>query len=434
MKLKKLFITFLAVAVMVAYMPATAFAQPVKNIDPRLSSIAKNSLSTEARDILETEAAGNLNAEVYLENSECKVADSIETVLRITDAHGNVVVEEELIYDEDYGMYSFDGNVEGVDGIIDAIAADYLAAFYDDESPDTIAIMENHGYSIEILMEDGDENHSVEAKDLDLTLINEEIFNETLDFLISFTIAFLEEEFEEAMGIEIEFVEVDGVEVPTVDGEELTFAKFVELYKAFLADPENEIDEEEAEEALAEIKAYEDMQAQFANGYKGQIMITADAECDCADLKEVVVWHEYYDAEDNMIDMDYDYFEVEEGTVINVEDIDYVTEYNGVKYQIEGVYEYDNDLEDVDYTNPITSFTVSDDYEVYVKYVPVKEGANDNGGAGTTDEGKDSADKNDQGKEENKGVETPETGDETPVALFVVLMAAAVVVMRKARA
>lgn len=435
MKMKRILVAVLALAVMIAYMPTAAFAKTETQVAPRFSTLVDKNLAQTGEEMLDSETLGNLEANIDLDNDACQQAETSKSVLKITNKDGNIVVEEDLVYKD--GSFGLEGTVEGVDEIIDAISADYADAYnnyYDGiDDIDAIPMMEKYGYKVEIVMTDSDEEHEFEVTDLFGTLMNKEVFEDTMDLVIDLFVGFFEEELEEALGIEIEYIEIDGEKVPAVNGEKLTFAKFVELYEAFLRNPDNELTEEEIQEELEGLKEYENIIAQFDNGYKGMLILDATAKCNCPEMGYYTVNHEYYDKDGNLADFDWeDSVAVELGTEISVDKLNYVTTYGGVEYKVEGVYLMDGETFDVDYTKPVTSFKVEEYTDVYVKYVPVEKTTTD-----TTTDNDTTVDTNketDNDVKDNNDVDTPETGDDTPIALYVVLMAAAVLVMRKVRA
>jgi hypothetical protein len=241
--------------------------------------------------------------------------------------------------------------------------------------------------------------------------------------------------------IEEAIMEYDPTYVPTG-----SFDALLEIYKEMLLDPEGgDLTEEEVEEALAEITAYEDLMAKLESGeYAGELTVYCALECECVELAEYTLYHEYYDENDEYVAQETEWPLVPNGSVVTTEQLKemYVTEYEGKKYEVEGVYLVDNETGEVDWDNPVEEFTVVDGYdeetetwywtEVVIKYVLAADDTGNNvGGEGNGDQDNSNTDDKNDSKVES-GV--PPTGDNTSIGFFVLLMAAAVVGLKKIKA
>ena len=394
----------------------------------------------------EAEALPNFFGNVWAYNYDCVHKADTEVSVKITkEGMEDVVIP--IPYDEEWEEYVFEGVVEGLDAIIKDVAPAYDAAFEDEavDYVDALSIMQDLGYSVEVVMEDNDAEHEfvIGEDELYVDLLTYASVKASLDFVIEF--------------IEDLLVEFDPTYVPTG-----SFEAFLKAYKEMLMDPDGmDMDKEDAEEALAEIAALEEMLAALASGeYAGQMTVSVGADCECPELAEYTLYHEYYDEEGEYVAQEWEFPRVPQGTVVKVEDLEYVTEYEGVEYEVEGVYLVDTESGEVDWENPVDEFTVVDYYdeeldeyfwtEVLVKYVPVSEDPGEEPGdepvvpgpgEGTTGgegEGNDDAQKptdkpadKPADKEETK---TPVTGDATVILPYVLLMAGAAIVYRKVRA
>lgn len=394
-------------------------------------------------------------AQVY-PNFEGDVSAGKYDCVHKTDAEVSVVISKKgmedivisLPYNEYYDSYYAEDVVDGVDKIVKV-----MAPFYDivGKYVDALKIMKGLGYSVSVVIEDYDEEHQYNMEDMSLYV----------DFETPVT---LYKEYKELIAEKSEEIkqvypdyEYDG-----------SFDNFVAKYKEMLMHPDGwDQDEESAEEMLAYdledlfiVKAKLD--AAKAGDYPGQMQVGVYVTCECPDLIEYSLYHEYYDENGEYVAQESEWPRVLPNTVISVDELEFVTEYDGVEYQVEGVYLYDSEKGEVDWDNPIDKFTVVDYYdeetEVYyhtdvvIKYVPVSDETGDGTGQGTGGEGtpeggegtpeggegttgdnnnQDSVNKDDSGSKDDS--KTPSTGDMLTVVPYVLLMAAAVVCLKKVR-
>lgn len=387
-------------------------------------------------------------AEVY-PNFEGDVSAGKYDCVHKTDAEVSVVISKKgmedivisLPYNEYYDSYYAEDVVDGVDKIVKV-----MAPFYDivGKYVDALKIMKGLGYNVDVVIEDNDEAHEYNMEDTSIYV----------DFETPIT---LYKEYKELIADKSEDIkqvypdyEYDG-----------SFDNFVAKYKEMLMHPDGwDQDEESAEEMLEYdledlfiVKAKLD--AAKAGDYPGQMQVGVYVTCECPDLIEYTLYHEYYDEDDQYVAQDMEFSRALPDSVVSVDELGYITEYDGVEYQVEGVYLYDSETGEVDWDNPIDKFTVVDYYdeetEVYyhtdvvIKYVPVSDETGDESGEGTGGEGipeggngttggdnnQDSANKDDSGSKDDS--KTPSTGDMLTVVPYVLLMAAAVVCLKKVR-
>ena len=376
------------------------------------------------------EAYPNFCGSVWTDNHNCvHKADSNVSIKISKEGMSDVIVT--IPYDADIEEYYIETVTEGMDDILREVAPVYDSEILANgiDAVDGLAIMESLGYSVEVIAEDNDDSHefSVDSESLYVEILTYNSVKVVLDLVVTML--------EEAI------MEYDPTYVPTG-----SFDALLEIYKEMLLDPEGgDLTEEEAEEALAEIMAYEDLMAKLESGeYAGELTVYCALECECVELAEYTLYHEYYDENDEYVAQETEWPLVPNGSVVTTEQLKemYVTEYEGKKYEVEGVYLVDNETGEVDWDNPVEEFTVIDGYdeetetwywtEVVIKYVPAADDTGDNaGGEGNGDQNNSNTDDKNDSKVES-GV--PPTGDNTSIGFFVLLMAVAVVGLKKIKA
>ncbi len=376
-----------------------------------------------AEDSITAEPYPNFLGDVWTSNYDCEKKADLEVSIKISKEGMNDIVVP-LPYDADLEEYYLETVVEGIDDIVREVGPVYASALMDEDetNDDALPIMESLGYSVEVIAEDNDPDHEVF---LDLATVEVEFVTyETTKMILDLITEMIEEA----------ILEYDPTYVPTG-----SFDALLEVYKEMLLDPEGaDMTEEEVQEALAEIEAYETMMNALESGeYAGEMLVYADVPCNCPELVEYTLYHEYYDENGEYVAQETEFPVTVNGTVVDVDDLQYVTDYEGVKYEVEGVYLVDNETGDVDWESPVDEFTVIDLYdeetdtyywtEVVIKYTPVSDDA---GG----DEGDIEGDQGDN-KPTDKGESTvPPTGDDTSLGFFALLMAAALVGLKKIKA
>ncbi len=381
----------------------------------------------------------NFLGNVWTNNWSCIHNGDAEVSIKITkEGMDDVVVP--VPFNEEIGEYYVETVVEGVDEIIKEVGPVYDATLSEDslDVTDALAIMKDLGYSVEVVIVDNDEEHEFIIGDDEVYV--DFLTAASLQLSLDFTIEFIEEL----------LVMFDPTYEPTG-----SFEAFIEAYKEMLMDPEGgDLTAEEAEEALAEIYTLEEMIAALESGeYAGEMTVYLAASCDCPELVEYTLYHEYYDEEGEYVAQETEFLAAENGQVVTAEDLEdvYVTEYDGVEYEVEGMYLLDCETLEVDWENPVDEFTVIDYYdeeteeyywtEVVVKYVPVSEEPGEDPGdepgnvpgAGGDDEQKP-ADKPADKEEPKEDGKVPTTGDNANMVLYVLLLGAAVVALKKVRA
>lgn len=399
----------------------------------------------------------NFYGSVWVENYDCIHKTDAEVSIKISkEGMEDIVIP--LPYDEEFEENVIETTVEGVDDIIKEVGPVYDAAFLDENMDyvEPLTIMEELGYTVEVVIEDNDDDHEFLLEDAGLyvDVLTYESVKATLNSMV--------ETLEEII------LEYDPTYEPVG-----SFDALLEMYKEVLMNPDGwDMTEEEAEEELADIMYLEAMLAALESGeYAGQLMISATIPCECLELIEYTLYHEYYDGNDEYVAQEMLFPRVPNGEVIKVEDLEYVTEYDGVEYEVEGVYLIDNETWEADWENPIEEFTAVDYYdeetdeyywtEVVIKYVPVSEdldselgdggSLDDNGGVtgeGAEGEAKPEPEAKPEAKPEPQPQPTPETeevkpapetdvpptGDATNLGLYIALMFVAAFVMKKAKA
>lgn len=317
-----------------------------------------------------------------------------------------------LTYDEDLQWYSAELNDPALDEVIKEVGPVY------NETYDGATLLESCGYTVTV---EGIDAEHFSDMEVSCDVMTAETLKTTVDFITQMLVEMIQEE------------------DPSFEGWE-SFDELLAAYEEILKDPEMGYTDEEIEEELAGIASYFEMVEQLENGtYAGELMFSVYANCTCAAKVDYVVYHEYYDADGNYVAQESEFLQAADGETIQVADLATVTEYDGVKYEVEGYYTLDPETYDWDFENPITEFTVSEyEYaEVMIKYVP----ADDTDETVPVDNDTDNDDENVQTEEvteetEETAVDTgvPKTGDETSIAMYVLLMAAAAFGLKKVRA
>lgn len=333
----------------------------------------------------------NYSVDVDFTNDDCKYYDSndLDIKLNVTFSGESVVIP--VTYDNEFEWYYVEGYSELLRKLIETNSTDFTA---------------------EVIIEDNDPEHNFHNNNkIDVDIYTKQEIIEDLNELANFIVAIIYEiiveendteslsELETALGGTI--TEVD--DVAMLNGAPLTFQDLVNAFK------NNEEALELGEEGLAAITEYENMMA--SEDFIGSADFIINLNCDCKEIYEYCVNHEYYDSKGEWLDMDISTFSADPGTVVNISDIPLVEKYDGKTYKFEGAYLY-NDEYDLDLNNPITEFTVNEDYmEIGLKYVLVSSSES----GSKTDDSATTPDNNTNDK-------TPETGDDFNTTPFMLLM------------
>lgn len=333
----------------------------------------------------------NYSVDVDITNDDCKYFDSSELDIKLNVTFSGESVVIPVTYDSEYEWYYVEGYSELLRKLIETKSTDFTA---------------------EVIIEDNDLEHNFQTDtNIDVDIYTKQEIIEDLNELANFMIGMIYEiiveendteslaELEAALGGTITMVD----DVAMLNGAPLTFQDLVNAFK----------NNAEAlglgEEGLAAIKEYEDMMA--SEDFIGSADFVINLKCDCTEMLDYCVNHEYYDKNGEMIDFDANDYTVEAGTVINISDIPLVEKCDGKTYKFEGAYLYNDDY-DLDLNNPITEFTVNEDFmEIGFKYVLVSS----NEGGSKTDDSTTTPDNKTNDK-------TPETGDSFNTSPFMLLM------------
>ncbi|MBR5517191.1 MAG: hypothetical protein IKU53_04385 [Firmicutes bacterium] len=397
------------------------------------------SMTTIAFADVEENAYPNVVADVYVDNENCLYHDEYNISVKISkEGMEDIIVP--LAYNEEDGCYAVSDRVDGLDDIINEVKVSY-------EGGDALDTFAEYGYTVEVIAATEDEEHIIEVESY-VYLMTESTFRDALDMVVSFAESFI--------------IEVDPTYEPTGN-----FDAFVEAWKnALLSEGYTE---EEIQEEMAEAIEYQNIISMLESGeYAGELYIDAFIYCSCPELIYCEITHEFYDKNGEWVNVDWNPVNLEVGTVINIADIDKYTEYDGVEYEFIGAYLRDPETYELDLDNPIEEYVVHEEFieneegeidywanEIVLKYVEVNDDSlgdaeGDEGMTGgeqddATLEDEDDATKEEpkeepkeEQKEETKEDPTkpnvPVTGDETNLALYMVLMLAAAFVMKKVKA
>lgn len=332
----------------------------------------------------------NYSVDTCFSNDDCKLYDSkdLDIQFKITFSGESIMIP--VIYDNEYEGYYVEGYSELLKKLIETESTDFTT---------------------EVIIEDNNPEHNFQNDnkvDLDITTKQEIV--ETLNALANLIIFFVYEsvveegdtatlvEMEAAFGGTITLVD----DVAMLNGVPVTFQDFVNAYK------NNAEAMGLGEDELTAIQEYEDMMA--SDDFIGSADFTINLNCDCTEMFNYSVYHEYYDSKGELIDWEWDDLKAEADTVIKISDIPLVETYDGKTYEFEGAYLYDDEFE-LDLSNPITEFTLEEDYfEVGLKYVLVKSSDSNS----ITDDSTSTPNHNND--------QTPETGDDFNTTPFMLLM------------
>lgn len=342
----------------------------------------------------------NYNAIIYVENEDCVHKDKLDVKIELTA--GNTEALLTLKYDPDLDAYVDEGYMTAID-------AEILKAV-----PELTA---------KIVVDDGDATHEIynDSDMLAATIVHtkDEIKAEadaTMNYIMYWVYEMVKDDPEALAEVEKILggtLSVDDNENLLIDGRVLGMQDMIDISKRNAE--ELGLDEE----ALAEIEAYEKMMA--SDAFLGQVEITETIKCNCPDIVDYNLYHEYYDGNGDYVAQEYIDSRDAAGTVIKVADIPLKEEYDGVKYTFKGAYLYDEKKDGWDYDNPLTEFTVAENMEVGLVYETdeVLFGDGDGNGNGGAD-GNDDGDRNDGVAEDVDG--TVDTGDDFNMLPFVALM------------
>lgn len=399
----------------------------------------------------------NLTADIFVDNEYCIHSEDAKVTVKITKKDNSIdQIFIDLSYDEDWETYSFEGKKDGVDEIIEAIAADtavmekYEAWLADYETDENFNILDEAGYSMEVIVDDNDDQHEFEVYDIGSFIYTKALIEETTDMLTNWILLMvIESDDAEAIaeiakllgGVDLvaeedPLTEEEVVYIVSDNGDKraVKFQDLLNLLKDEDIVNEMELDEDD----LESIKEYEDMMAD--QNYKGELSLEASLKCKCPYYNEYTLYHEYYDADGEYLGQIYKDKEAKEGSVIKLKDIQLYEKYEGQDFEFEGMYLVDEDTGEGDWNNPIDKFTVpmydEDVYlEVVIKYVAVDpslggDGIGDDDSkmpTGSNEIDKAEADKDGKAKAE-KG-SSPDTGDDFNILPFAVAMVIAAIGM-----
>lgn len=305
----------------------------------------------------EDTAYPNCQGVVYVENSDCQHLQDAE--VRVSIANDSETVTLPLTYSEEWCGYYVEDSFDEVAAIIEEVAPDYDAAL--EAGEDTSNILEEHGYTVTAVIEDNDDQHDYTVTDITCDFLTAYSLKVTTDFIANQLVMLYETEIEDSSS-DIDIV-INDEGTATINGEEVTFDMFVEEYGKVIED----------EEELAALEEYKGMKDALEDGsYPGKLTFTVNVSCTCPVLTSYSLYHEYYDANGEYVAQEYVDMSGEEGETVAVKDIELMEEYDGQKYQLEGVYLFDSETGEWLLDNPIDEYTVSEYMEVLFKYVPAK--------------------------------------------------------------
>ncbi len=404
----------------------------------------------------------NLIVDVYPDNPDCKHSEDADVKVMIKKDDATLATIEPD-YDDEWGSYYFEDKKDEIDAIIDAIIADtalmdeYLAWMADLDTEEDFDILSKAGYSVEAEVDDHDDDHEITKYVIDNSIYTKDIIKETTDAMANIlALAIISScstdevvEFAGYLG-GVNLVAKDGTayivyaDDANKDDKAVEFDDLLQLLKNEEVVKEMELEEEE----LAVIKEYEDMMADAT--YKGELYIDVSFECDCPELCEYTLYHEYYESKDSKepeesVAVDK---EAPADSIIKQKDIKLFEKYDGKEYKFDGLYIVDEDGE-CDWNAPVKEFKVpgidDDEYlEIVVRYVAVGESSgesndfdeedpslDESGIEGTTPkDGDGSKDKIDKAGE--KIDKTVDTGDDFNVLPLVAVMTLALIGMAAA--
>lgn len=360
----------------------------------------------------------NLIASAYVENYDCIHGSDADVSLKISkDGMTDIIIP--LAYDKEAETYFIEDTVEGIDSIITDIKDDY-DAMLDTMSDEEIAagndadsdILKKMGYSVEVIIKDTGDGHKFTVTEISSSVLTYKSVTVVTDWLAALLIGMMVEEFTEEGDTEA-LAELDrilgGHVTVDKDGNVLVGddpATFDHLLKAI--ENNDEVKAEMSEEDMAAINEYKAMIAALENGsYNGELIIDVSLGCDCPEMAEYNLCHDYYNSDGEFIGQVSGFQKAEVGSVVKIDDIKFIEKYDGVEYEVEGVYLIDEKTGEVDYTKPVEEYTIPGEegyLEVVVKYVSDEKSA----AAGTAEP-------------EGNG-KSPDTGDDFNALPFTVVM------------
>jgi len=334
MKAKKLLVMLLVMIMLISSLGMTAFAEEQTQ-----------------------EPFPNIMGTLDLNNYDCEHYEEFtgKTDVKLVVSKGDFSVDIPLEWDADLEWYYTEGNIPELDAVITEVGPVYEEIMYSEEMVD---VLKECGYTVSVEGIDAEHFNEVE---ITCDVMTAESLRESLDMIIGLLNGLIQEADPEAEEIE-------------------SFDELLVMYEEILRDPENEYTEEEIQEELAAIQAYNDMVLALEDGtYAGELMLTVNVLCECPVVLDYDVYHTYYNSETDYVDVNYGTEKVEVGQEINVAD-SIKTEYDGKTYKVKAIYDgYGEDITD----NPIIVPTEDDWWiDVYIEYELVDQ---DSGALGEED-------------------------------------------------
>lgn len=340
----------------------------------------------------------NYRVKIVVNNNDCVHMDKMDVRLQVqVEYTGTELV---LKYDENQQAYVDEGFIPVLNDEFGKLAPDVTA---------------------KIVVEDGDPNHEVSNSTGMLSAVifktKAELKAEadaTANFIIYWAYKMASEEPAAVAELEAAFggtLGIDADDNVTINGKVLGMDDLIALIRT------NPDKFDATEENLAMIEEYEEMMA--SNTFLGQVEFTESIDCNCPDLVDYSLYHEYYDENNQYVAQEWVDSRGADGAVVKVKDVPLQEKYEGVTYKFKGAYIYDETKGGIDRDNPVTEFTVAENIQVVFIYEAVKAPSGGDGDDGTKDDGAKA--------DGDKGADSSvDTGDDFNVLPFIVLMILAV--------
>ena len=270
----------------------------------------------------------NYTAMIKVSNDDCIHYDKMDVRLQVDVA--GTGTELKLEYDEEQQAYVDEGYIPVLDSQFGKMAPEVSA---------------------NIVVEDGDAAHEV-FNDVDMKAAvifktKAELKAEadaTANYIVYWAYKMASEDPAALAELETTFggkLGLDANDDVTLNGAVLGMGDLLNVIKN---NPEKM---ELTEEGLAEINEYEEMMA--AESFLGQVEFTEAIKCNCPDLVDYSLYHEYYDGNGDYIAQEWIDSKGANGEVIKVTDVPLKETYEGVTYKFKGAYLYDEEKGGLEY-------------------------------------------------------------------------------------